>query len=130
MITKRVLVVGTNSLIGAGIESALSQEKDLDVRGVAPTSEPELIAQIWLHRPQVVVVIASLPFANPACLLNQLESYPRLKFIVINETNNLVQIYEKQAVLAGEHIELGAIVRSNALELAYKMAAHWEPVPG
>lgn len=127
MVTKRVLIIGTASLIGAGMESLLSQENGLDVTGISPADEQELIAQIWLLRPQVVVMNTSLIFTNPTRLLNSLDSYPHLKLIVINDTNNLVQTYEKQSFLAEEHIGLAAIVRGNELELAYKTAVHLGP---
>ena len=127
MVTKRVLIVGTASLIGAGMESLLSQENSLDVTGISPADEQELIDQIWRLRPQVVVMNSSLLFTNPASLLNRLDMYPHLKIIVINETNNLVQTYEKQSFLAEEHIGLAAIVRGNDLELAYKTAVHLDP---
>lgn len=68
----------------------------------------------------------ALPFIAPTQLLNRLGNYPHLKLIVINETNNLIQTYEKQSFLATEHIGLAAIVRGNELELAYKTAVHWE----
>ncbi|HFQ92977.1 MAG TPA: hypothetical protein ENK32_03130 [Anaerolineae bacterium] len=109
------------------MESLLSQENSLDVTGISPADEQELIDQIWRLRPQVVVMNSSLLFTNPASLLNRLDMYPHLKIIVINETNNLVQTYEKQSFLAEEHIGLAAIVRGNDLELAYKTAVHLDP---
>ncbi len=127
MITKRVLIVGTTSLIGAGMESLLSQESSLDVTGVSPADEQALIAQIWQLRPHVVVMNSSLSYTNPTRLLDRLDMYPRLKLIVVNETSNLIQTYEKQSFLAEEHIGLAAVIRGNKLELAWKTAVHLDP---
>lgn len=127
METKRILVIGNESLIGAGIESLLAKEKTWDVIGITPADEQELLARIWFYRPQVIVMNQTLPYTSPSRLLNRLGQYPQVKLIVINESNNLIQMYEKQSVLAEAHIGLAALIRSNALELAYKTAVHLEP---
>src|SRR5512139_4075926 len=52
---KRILVLGTASVIGKGVESLLSSETELEVVGVGSEDEAEFLTAIERHQPHIVI---------------------------------------------------------------------------
>jgi len=109
---RQVLVVETHILIGAGIHSILAVETDLEVTGISPGDQAELIHEIRRLRPDIVVLDEDSRLADPTDLLAWLEDYPKLRLVVISANDNRVCVYDKQQVLTSKASDLLDIIRN------------------
>jgi DNA-binding NarL/FixJ family response regulator len=108
---QQVLVVETHILIGAGIHSFLAGEADLEVTGISPGNQAELIREIRRLRPDIVVLDEDSRLAEPTHLLAWLKDYPRLRLVVVSANDNRVCIYDKQQILTSQASDLLGIIR-------------------
>ena len=106
-------MVETHILIGAGIYSFLAGETDLEVAGISPSDQAELIHEIRRLRPDIVVLDEDSRLVDPTNLLAWLEGYPKLRLVVINANDNRVSIYDKQQVLTRQASDLLDIIRNS-----------------
>jgi len=105
-----VLVVEDGSLLIACLERLLSNDGNLNVIGCSPGSEAALINTIWQLRPSVLFLSTASKLINPCRLLTRLGSYPDLRLVTVNETDNLVSVFTvKQAFISHEQDLLSAI---------------------
>jgi DNA-binding NarL/FixJ family response regulator len=95
---QRVLVAENQSLLGAGVENLLSRETHLDVRGISPRDETDLLEVIKLFRPDVIVLDGSLESQFSGCLLDHVTDYPKVRLVQVSLEGTLVQVYEKHQV--------------------------------
>jgi DNA-binding NarL/FixJ family response regulator len=95
---QRVLVVENQLLLGAGLQSLLTNKTGLDVTGISPGDQEELVREIRRSQPDVVLLNADSRLADPADLLALLGNDPAGRVLAFNANNNLVRIYTKQEV--------------------------------
>lgn len=110
---QRVLIVEHQLLLGAGVQSLLTGEADLDVIGISPADQLELVQEIRRFRPDVVVLDEVTYLANPTKLLVFLKNHPKLRVVVVSANDNLVCIYNKQQVLVTRATDLINIIRDS-----------------
>ncbi len=108
---QRVLVVENESLLGAGIESLLTRETDLDLVGIASGNEADLIKIIEHSQPQVIILDEATYMTNSIRLLDLFRNYSELRLVLVNANDNLVHIYEKRKLLVSQAADLADIVR-------------------
>lgn len=112
MNTNRVLVVGNNSLLHAGLESLLLNKLRFGVVGYAPTEMAHLVSYIWHHLPDVIVMTSSSAI-DPLALLKSLEGYPAVRIIEVDEEQNVMQIYDRQQAAVQSQTDLMVFVQSD-----------------
>ncbi len=108
---QRVLIVENGLLLGAGIKNLLSREADLDLVGLTPSNEAELIKNIKLFKPEVVILDEATYLTNAIRLLALLKNYPELRLVVVNTNNNLMYVYDKQKRLVSQATDLVNVIR-------------------
>lgn len=96
---RRVLVIENDLLLGAGVESLLLQEISLDVIGISPRDEEELIRKIRYLQPAVIILDEATLLTQSIRLLAMLRKEHELRLVIVNADKNLVQVYHKQSVL-------------------------------
>ena len=102
-VKQRVLIVENQLLLGAALQDLLTGEAELDVVGISPRDQVELVREIRRIRPDVVLLDENSCLTKPAKLLAFLEDYPRLRLLLVNADDHLVRIYSKQEILV-EHV--------------------------
>lgn len=110
---QRVLIVENSLLLGAGVQSLLASEADLDAIGISPKDRTELIQDIERFRPEAVVLDEGMHLADTARLLTFLEVYPELRVVVLSANSNLVRLYHKQRILVTQVSDLITVLRAS-----------------
>ena len=109
----RVLIVENQLLLGAGLQNLLTGEADLDVIGISPSSQLELVQEIRKTRPDVVLLLKDSFLTDATELLAFLEGYPKLRVLVVNASDQLIHIYDKQEVQVKHTTQLISIIRES-----------------
>ena len=109
----RVLIVENQRLLGAGLQALLTENSDLDIIGVSPSNQIELVRKIRQLQPDVVFLSEGSRLTNAVDLLALLEDYPRLRVVVISANDHLVRIYDQQQVLIKPANQLLNIIRDS-----------------
>jgi DNA-binding NarL/FixJ family response regulator len=94
----RVLVVETGSLLGAGVQNLLSRRSTLEVVGLVPKSEAELLQVIRQFRPRVIVLDETTSMIRLPSLMDHLRDYPQVRVVAVNAEHAYAQILEKSQV--------------------------------
>ncbi len=109
--SNRILITDNQELLGAGLEKLLSNDKSLEVCGVPTQDETALIGEIWRLQPDTVILTIEAAVTSPARLLMLLQDYGRLRIILVSVDSNLLEIYDRQEVIAHNRISLLANLR-------------------
>ena len=107
----RVLVVENEQLLGAGLLNLLSNEADLDVIGISPHNELELVQEIRRLQPDIVFLNKDSGLTDAIDLLSFLENLSELRVVVVNASNYLARIYSKRETQLCRATDLFAIIR-------------------
>jgi stage III sporulation protein SpoIIIAA len=110
---QRVLIIENQLLLGAGVQSLLAGEADLDVIGISPVNQAELVQEIRRFRPDVVVLDEVTHLADATRLMTFLKNHPKLRVVVVSANDNLVCIYNKQQVLVRQATDLINLIRDS-----------------
>ena len=109
----RILIVENQQLLGGGLQSLLSGETNLDVIGISPRNQLELVQKIRQIQPDVVLLDEDSCLTNATDLLTFLENFSKLRVIVVNANDNLAHIYIKKQILVSPADQLVSIVRDS-----------------
>lgn len=110
---QRVLIVENSLLLGAGVQSLLAAEANLDVIGISPKDQAELIQEIERFQPDVVVLDDLTHLTDTARLLTFLEVCPELRVVVLSSNSNLVRVYYRQRALITQVTDLVRILHAS-----------------
>ena len=102
MSNRRVLVLESDLLLGAGIRSLLSGQEQLDVSSVDETNCEKLTQTIREFRPDVIVLAEDRLALHRKLLTSCLQISPNLRTIVVNRNDNQVQIWDKRVIVVHE----------------------------
>ncbi len=108
----RVLIVGSNSLFHAGLESLLSNDLNLSVVRFSLSQTEGLIRYIWHILPDVIVLSRN-DCLKPVKLLQYLEGYPDVRIIEVDEQQNVLQVFDKCHTIPTSQTDLMTIIQSN-----------------
>ncbi len=109
----RVLIVENQLLLGAGVQSLLTGEADLEVIGISPVNQAELVQEIRRFRPDVVVIDKVTHLADANKLVAFLKTHPKLRVVVVSASDNMVCVYNKQQVLVSQATDLIHLIRDS-----------------
>ena len=107
----RVLIVENQLLLGAGLQTLLSDQTDLDVIGISPGNQFELVQAIRRIQPDVVFLDKDSYLTDATDLLAFLENFPKLRVIVASANHDVVHIYNKRETQFFQAADLFGIIR-------------------
>ncbi len=110
---QRVLVIDNRTIMGAGVETLLSNSAKLQVIGTTPQNEDDVVRDVWLYSPDVIILSQKTQLTDPVRLLTLLNNYHSFRLIVVSEDDNTMEIYEKRHVTASHHSDLETAVQWN-----------------
>jgi len=111
---QRVLIVENKLLLGAGIETLLANEPEVDVIGITPVDENSLIQEIYHIQPDVVVLDAETTLIDPNNKqLSQLQENLQFRTITVSANDNLIRVYDKQEIMIVQTTNLIKIIKNN-----------------
>lgn len=93
---QRVLVVDNQSLLGAGIESLLMEQDDLEVTGVSPDNASQLLQAVKLHEPDVIILTDACDSWQLNALVAYLDCHTEVRIIGVNSEDNSAFILDKR----------------------------------
>ncbi len=99
---RRVLIVGTGTLLEQGVESLLAHEADIRVSEMMYTHEDTFIQDVLKAKPNVIVFHETGLF-NADRIFELLKAVPEmeaLRVIILRTTNATIDFYEKRIVNA------------------------------
>jgi DNA-binding NarL/FixJ family response regulator len=109
---RRVLIVENHLLLGAGIQDLLNGQTGLELIGVSPSHQEELVREIRRVRPDVVVIDEDSQLTDPTDLLASLKNHLTLRVVVLNTSDDVVRIYDSQEVSVTQTSQLINIIRA------------------
>jgi len=109
----RVLIVENQLLLGAGLQNLLSGETDLDVIGISPRNQLELVQKIRQIQPDVIFLDEDSRLTNATDLLTFLENFSKLRVIVLNANDNIAHIYIKKQTLVTPNARLISVIHDS-----------------
>lgn len=98
----RVIVVGNQSIMGAGMEELLSSEPFFEVVGTSTNSETALVQIISRLQPDIIVSILESKGPTPTRLLELLFDYGSLRIVLVSMESNVLEVYEKKQIITNE----------------------------
>lgn len=111
--TQRVLIIDNRSIMGAGVETLLSDTKHFQVIGTSPRDENDLVSDVWQYSPDVIIISSQSQLTDPARLMTLLKRYRSFRLIVVSEDDNTMEVYEKRRVTARQRSDLATAVQQN-----------------
>lgn len=108
---KRVLVVFGEPLLGAGVESILSQDLDLEVKTTTLLSYEFLNEEIDQFQPDVVILDDDLKIPSTPKLMRILNGFPGVRLLLVNMRDNRLYVYNKQEIVIAHPTDLLATIR-------------------
>lgn len=111
---KHVLLFQDNHLLATGVENLLVREDDLLVLGVINNNgELPLEHEIDLFKPSVIIFDESMFLTHFSYFYPLIKKYPHLRVIVVDEGDNLLQIFDKQVAMVVESADLINVIRQD-----------------
>jgi DNA-binding NarL/FixJ family response regulator len=110
---KRVLLFRDNYLFATGVEDLLTREDDLLVLGVINNDGDDisLEQEIDLFQPSVIIFDESMFLTYFSFIYIIMKKRPHLRFIVVDERDNLLHIFDKQVTMVAQSADLIDIIR-------------------
>ena len=109
----KILVVDNRSILGASMEKLLSSSGHIQIIDIVSENELELVHDIRLFSPDVIVLSDRSRLINPVRLISLLEEFHAFHLIVVSETDNTIEVYEKRQIKVAQHIDLINAVQIN-----------------
>jgi DNA-binding NarL/FixJ family response regulator len=104
----RVIILQSDKLLNAGVQSLLSTRPDVEVIGVAHSNE-SYASILDRTQPDIVIMDEHMICANVSAYLAILRDYPDLRTIVLRLGDNQMHVYDKRIVEVehlGDFLEL------------------------
>jgi DNA-binding NarL/FixJ family response regulator len=109
----RVLVINSEDLLSAGVESLLSREVDFEIIKKQIPDRSALASALKEFQPDVVITNEKLLFTYPSTMIGLLKVIPGLCVIVLDENENILHVYVKKEVVVKRAMDLIATIRSS-----------------
>lgn len=110
---QRVLIIPSQSLLGAGIKSLLSLDNRLEIRGLDASDEDALVNEIKAYRPNIVVLDEFEPFIGSIHFRALFAHSPQLRIVGVSTESGLVRVYNKNQYTITEPGEFARIITAN-----------------
>jgi len=93
---KRIVVLESNRLLFAGVRSFLSTQEWYDVIGLNLVDQEQIHQAIERLQPDVIILDNQNRVTDLSALMSYLEGLSKIRVIIVNVTDNQIQICEKQ----------------------------------
>ncbi|MCI0520542.1 MAG: hypothetical protein L0Z70_09840 [Chloroflexi bacterium] len=107
---RRVLVVESELLLSAGLESLLSPCDELEVRGLRFTSECDLMNAVEEYQPDVLILEDRVLGDIASQLVKGEHKGPLMRVVCLNLEDNCLRIYEKRKIMVERSADFLAVV--------------------
>lgn len=114
---KRVLVVQSDIVLAAGVESLLMREKDLDVLVSNTGVKPGLREEFERFRPEVLILFVDPDFSDLQQLINLIKDYPHMRIVALEADGDRASVFDKHDIKIKEANDLISTVRGTADQL-------------
>lgn len=111
--SQRVLIVDNHTIMGAGVKKLLSNTGRLQIVNSTPLAETDLIHDVQLFMPDVIILSNRSQLTTPIRLLSLLKNQNAFRLIVVSEDDNTIEVYDKQQIMAERETDLAKAVRAN-----------------
>lgn len=108
---KRILMVNSELLLSAGVESLLSNEIDFGLKRIILDHEIDLGDELNRYQPDTIIMDESIMMTDPSALMGLLNNRPEMRVIVLQVRENQLQIYKRQDVPISCVEDLVTVVR-------------------
>ena len=95
---KRVVVLESDYLFSAGVQSFLSNQEDLEVTGLDAKDPLEIFQAILRIRPDVFILDQNNKQIDLNTLLEHLEDLPRVRTVVMSYSDDQVQVFDRNNI--------------------------------
>ncbi len=95
---KRVVVLESDNLFSAGVQSFLSKQAELEVIGLDYSDPSEIYQAIEQMQPDVIILDQKNQLIDLNALLKLLEDLPRVRTFIMGYSDNQVQVCETNTV--------------------------------
>ena len=97
-LVKRIVVLESDHLINAGVLSFLASQDCFDVIGMEGSDPEQIYRAIENIRPDVVIIDQNSLIISVSKLLAHFEQVPHIRTIVLNMSDNQIQVCDKRLV--------------------------------
>jgi hypothetical protein len=111
---RTVLIVENGLLPSAGIAKLLARQADLCVIPIPYESASQLMEQITLHQPEVVVLTSELATPQREELSSVFTSCRHFRLVVVDMEEDCIDVYDKRQVPVSRSNDLLAVVREDS----------------
>ena len=108
----RVLVIHGSSPFLAGVEHLLSHENDMNTFGIASTDLNEITQEIERLNPDVIIAEEKMPWLGSQKMFSLLTMITKLRVVVVINTENRLEVYEKKEIFIDRLADFISVVRS------------------
>lgn len=95
---KRIIILVSDDLLSAGVESFLSNQEQFDVFSIENKVPKDIFQAILDIQPDVIIMDQNNRMINFSELLADLETMPRVRTIVLNLSDNQIQVCERNRI--------------------------------
>jgi chemotaxis response regulator CheB len=95
---KRVVVLESDYLLSAGVQSFLSNQEHLEVMGLDAKDPQESYQAILQIQPDVIILDQNNQLIDLNALLEHLEDLPRVRTVVMSYSDDQVQVYDRNKI--------------------------------
>lgn len=113
---QRILLVHNNDLLGSGIAQLLIHEANLDVFGIVPDNEPQLLRAIERYQPDVIILNETCHVTRSTRLLTFLKNHPWVLLIEVTPRTNRIRLQNKYQVLISKTADLLAAIKTPQIQ--------------
>jgi hypothetical protein len=107
---RRVLIFQSQSLLGAGIESLLKKNTELDVHGIKVNDEIDLVREIQTYKPNVIILEEFGPIRDKVVLQELFDYSPDIRVIGVSTRKGQVQVYDKNQFAISDLNDFAGII--------------------
>lgn len=108
---KRVLVICGERPLLAGVEGLLRKVDDLILMSTPLSDVTAVIKEIKRLEPEVIIVDDTLPWTNIGSLFDLLGLFSTLRVVVVSNSENKLQVFEKKETLILNSLDLISAVQ-------------------
>lgn len=112
--TRRVMIVGSGSLLDEGVERLLRSRESIQVSGIVYSDDTSFLQDVSDMRPDVILLNEAGPLDSLRILelLKNIPTLASLRVVTVRTEDNTIDLYERRRVVATHSNDLLDLIRS------------------
>lgn len=112
--TRRVMIVGSGSLLDEGVERLLRSRESIQVSGIVYSDDTSFLQDVSDMRPDVILLNEAGPLDSLRILelLKNIPTLASLRVVKVRTEDNTIDLYERRRVVATHSNDLLDLIRS------------------